>query len=68
MVRSGDELTRPGGYRMRFVTTREDSDGALLEMEVTYPERTVAPPVHLHPSQKEPFGVIWRLAGRRARA
>jgi quercetin dioxygenase-like cupin family protein len=58
MARRGDELTQPGGYRLRFTTTSADSGGALLEMDVTYPARSRPPAAHLHPLQEETFRVL----------
>ena len=58
MARRGDELTQPGGYRLRFTTTSEDSGGDLLEMDVTYPARSRPPAAHLHPLQEETFRVL----------
>lgn len=58
MARRGDELTQPGGYRLRFTTTSEDSGGDLLEMDVTYPAHSRPPSPHLHPLQEETFRVL----------
>ena len=58
MARTGDVLTRPHGDRLVFVTTSADTDGDLLEMDVTYPPRTEAPALHLHPHQEETFRVL----------
>jgi quercetin dioxygenase-like cupin family protein len=58
MARSGDVLTQPRGDRLVFVATAADTDGALLEMDVTYPPHTRAPAPHLHPHQEETFRVL----------
>lgn len=67
MPRRGDELTRPGGYRMIFRRTGVDTGGELLETEVTYPATSTPPAVHLHPSQDERFevlaGALWTRVG-----
>jgi quercetin dioxygenase-like cupin family protein len=58
MAQPGDVLEHPRGDRLEFVTTAASSGGALLEMRATYPARTAAPVLHLHPEQEETFTVV----------
>lgn len=59
MVRAGDILTNAAtGQSLRFLRTAADTDGALLEIESTWPPRGSAPPEHFHPQQAERFTVL----------
>jgi quercetin dioxygenase-like cupin family protein len=58
MARTGDVLDHPRGDRLVFLATAADTGGERLEMEVTYPPRTDAPALHLHPHQEETFRVL----------
>ena len=58
MVRSGDVLTNSNGEQLRFLQVAADTDGALLEMEVTYAPHSDPPPEHYHPHQEESFTVL----------
>jgi quercetin dioxygenase-like cupin family protein len=55
---AGQEIRRPDGYRLRFVTTASETGGELLEMEATYAGTGALPPEHLHPRQAERFVVL----------
>lgn len=52
------EFTNPGGERLTFVKTANETNGELLEMEATYQPRSPQPPLHYHPYQEEHFRVI----------
>jgi len=55
----GLELVNPvAGTCTRFVATAASTDGAYVEIEVTYPPNSSRPPVHLHPTQDEHFSVL----------
>ncbi|MBV9487252.1 MAG: cupin domain-containing protein [Frankiaceae bacterium] len=55
----GLELVNPvAGTRTVFIATAESTDGAYVEIEVTYPPNSPPPPRHLHPSQDEHFTVL----------
>ncbi len=58
MAHAGQEFEGPNDYRLRLVTTGAESDGELLEMEASYGEGAMMPPMHLHPSQAERFEVL----------
>lgn len=59
MVTAGDVLEmRPLGLWTKFVRTGEDTDGELLEMEVTGRPRGFLAQRHVHPSQVERLEVI----------
>ena len=58
MAQPGEVLEHPRGDRLEFVATSAATGGALLEMHVTYPPRTEAPAVHLHPEQRERFTIV----------
>lgn len=63
------ELIYANGARRRFIRTAEETGGELLEMDVTYPPVSEAPPGHFHPNQEEHFEVLAgvfrvRLAGQ----
>ncbi len=58
MAHPGDVLEHPRGDRLEFAVTAGTSGGELLEMHVTYPPRTEAPALHLHPEQQETFTVV----------
>jgi quercetin dioxygenase-like cupin family protein len=46
------------GQSIRFIRTRKDTNGALLEMETTYQPNSVKPAPHFHPHQVEDFEVL----------
>lgn len=58
MTQVGDVLEHPRGDRLEFVATSASTGGALLEMHVTYPPRTEAPALHLHPEQEETLTIV----------
>ena len=58
MAKSGDVLTNPNGELLRFVQTAADTNGELLQMEVTYVPESDQPPEHYHPYQEESFTVL----------
>lgn len=43
---------------IRFILTSKDTNGALLEMEVTYHAQSKEPATHYHPFQAEYFSVL----------
>jgi quercetin dioxygenase-like cupin family protein len=55
---SGDEIRISEQDRIRFLRTAADTDGELLEVEVTYPPQSERPSVHYHPHQEERFEVF----------
>ncbi len=70
-IRSGDTLENPvTGETIRFLRTAADTDGELVEIEVTVePEGAVAAAAHVHPFQSERFEVLeGTLEFRRGRA
>ncbi len=46
------------GHQYKFIQTSGDTDGKLLEMEVTYKAHLKAPPPHYHPYQSEEFTIL----------
>ena len=58
MAFQGKVLINPGVGRLEFLKTSEDTDGELLEMEVTYLPHSSPPPNHYHPFQEERFRVL----------
>jgi quercetin dioxygenase-like cupin family protein len=55
----GTELINPqAGTKTVFLATAESTDGAYVEIEVTYPPNSPWPPLHKHPSQEEHFTVL----------
>lgn len=59
MARAGQVLLNPvTGYRYHVLQAADDTGGALLDMEVTYPPGTRKPPEHVHPVQEERFEVL----------
>ena len=46
------------GQHIKFLQTRKDTNGALLEMESVYDPFSTEPPAHYHPYQAENFRVI----------
>ena len=46
------------GQQIRFIRTSKDTDGALLEMESIYHNRSREPVPHYHPKQAEDFVVL----------
>jgi quercetin dioxygenase-like cupin family protein len=56
-----NKLTYKTGEQRVFLKTGADTDGELLEMDVTYIPDSPRPPMHYHPNQEEKFEVI---AGR----
>jgi quercetin dioxygenase-like cupin family protein len=58
MAHAGQEIEGHGGFRLRLVQTAAETDGELLEMEVSYGGTGGLPPEHLHPRQVERFEVL----------
>ena len=58
MAQPGDEFKNPDGGVLVFRQTADTTQGALLEVEATYPPGSDLPPAHFHPSQEERFEVI----------
>lgn len=46
------------GQLIKFLQTSIDTDGKLLEMNVTFAPQLLPPPMHYHPSQTENFRII----------
>ena len=58
MAHAGQEIEGHAGFRLRLVQTAAETDGELLEMEVSYGGTGGLPPEHLHPQQVERFEVL----------
>lgn len=58
MASAGDRITASEYEEIFFISTAADTDGNLLEVEVTYEPISDRPPPHYHPSQTEQFEVI----------
>jgi quercetin dioxygenase-like cupin family protein len=58
VAHAGQEIEGQGGFRLRLVQTAAETDGELLEMEVSYGGTGGLPPEHLHPRQVERFEVL----------
>lgn len=59
MAYKGKVIRNPvSGQSIRFLQTSADTDGALLEMESSFAARSIEPPPHYHPRQKELFTVV----------
>lgn len=58
MATGGDVLTNPDGSRLVFTQTANDTNGELVEMEVTYAPHSSPPPPHYHPHQEETFTIM----------
>jgi quercetin dioxygenase-like cupin family protein len=55
----GLKLENPvAGTMTVFTATAASTDGAYVEIEVTYPPNSTPPPRHLHPAQDEHFTVL----------
>jgi quercetin dioxygenase-like cupin family protein len=57
------------GQKLKFIRTMTDTNGELLEIETTYPTKSIEPVPHYHPFQDEWFEVTEgeltiRLAGK----
>ena len=64
-----DEVLDNGNFKLRFLRTGRDTDGALLEVEATYGPWSKPPPRHHHPLQEERFkvtrgGLLFWVDGR----
>jgi quercetin dioxygenase-like cupin family protein len=46
------------GHTIKFIQTAKDTDGQLLEVETSYPSRSIIPPLHYHPYQEEDFLIV----------
>jgi quercetin dioxygenase-like cupin family protein len=46
------------GHTIKFIQTAKDTDGQLLEVEASYPSRSIIPPLHYHPYQEEDFLIV----------
>ncbi|MBV6443478.1 MAG: cupin domain-containing protein [Haliscomenobacteraceae bacterium CHB4] len=51
-------LNSKTGIETKFLQTSKDTGGQLLEMETTYPARSLKPPPHYHPHQEEDFVIL----------
>lgn len=58
MAHAGQVIEGHAGFRLRLIQTAAETDGELLEMEVTYGGDGQLPPEHLHPRQLERFEVL----------
>ncbi|RYZ96744.1 MAG: cupin domain-containing protein [Sphingobacteriaceae bacterium] len=59
MAYKGKALVNPvTGQSIKFLQTRSDTGGQLLEMETTYNARSTEPLAHYHPYQDEDFKVL----------
>jgi len=58
MAKAGDVLKNPNGARLIFRKTAADTNGELLEVEMTYRPDSAKPPEHYHPYQEEHFQVL----------
>ena len=59
MAHPHQEIHNPQtGQSIRFIHTRKDTNGMLLEMETTYQPQSVRPAPHFHPHQVEDFKVL----------
>jgi quercetin dioxygenase-like cupin family protein len=58
MASPGDSIAASEYEEISFISTAADTDGTLLEVEVTYEPNSDRPPPHYHPSQTEHFEVI----------
>src|SRR5712672_830354 len=56
--KAGQEIDAFGAMRLRLIKTGDETGGELLEMEATYSGTAGMPPEHLHPSQRERFGIL----------
>lgn len=46
------------GQVIRFIRTSRDTNGQWLDMEATFPARSIEPAAHYHPQQDEDFTVV----------
>ena len=58
MATKGDVFTSPDGGKLVFRQTTSDTNGELLEVEVTYGPHSNLPPAHYHPHQEETFTIL----------
>ncbi len=58
MAKPGDVIQGLDGEKLVFHQTAASTEGALLEVEVTYKPDSARPPAHYHPSQEEHFEVL----------
>lgn len=59
MARRNKLISHPGtGQSIRFIQTREDTGGGLLEMESCFAPHSIEPIAHYHPVQEELFTVL----------
>lgn len=57
MAKAGDVIVN-GEERILFRQTAVETNGELLEIEVTYKPRSKRPPEHYHPQQEERFELL----------
>ena len=58
MAKAGDEIVISEEERILFLKTAAETNGELLEVEVTYRPRSPRPLEHYHPYQAEQFEVL----------
>ena len=59
MARQGDVIHNPvSGERVRFLKTARDTEGELLQFELSLPAHGSVPFEHVHPRQEERFQVL----------
>lgn len=59
MAYSGKKIDNPAAkMSIRFLQTKNDTGGKLLEMEATYQPQSMEPAEHYHPYQEEDFTVL----------
>jgi quercetin dioxygenase-like cupin family protein len=58
MAEPGEVIRNKQGEQIRFVKTTAETNGTLLEVEVTYRPHSSPPPDHFHPLQEEQFTIL----------
>lgn len=58
MAKTGDEFANHDGGRLVYRKTAGETNGELLEVEVTYTPHSTPPVEHYHPFQEERFEVL----------
>jgi len=58
MARAGDKISNPvTGEQITFLRTRDETDGELLEIEMTWTRPDFKVPAHVHPMIQETFQI-----------
>ncbi len=58
MAKTGDRFSMPDGSTYAVLSASADTDGSYIEMELTLPAGSIAPPPHVHAELSEDYEIL----------